>query len=452
MTRMTRMTLKTALLIGLAHGLMACEMPPPEPGLVLPERMSWETDPVIKAVGLVPDANYTFILERPSLWGGTATETSTLIYTANDRGEIDTSRQPANGAEDGSVFYPFRAMTYKREPADGLSPGELRIRLSGPDNDLIDEAIILAGADRNELVEMDFSADFPGAFILKKKSASSPQPAIVLLGGSEGGDGAARMAAPDLADAGFTVLGLPYYSPAWGNSEQQFPGLNRSFAALPIDYLEDAVRVLRARDDVRAGHVMLKGVSKGAEYVLLAGALIPDDSPGGGFCAIVADVPTDVVWEGWGAAPEGHPEGQSFSSFSYRGEALDFVPYANISRGIDRSDPYTLAQSHADGRKAHPDRVAPARIPVEQIDEPVLIIGGDKDSVWPSGPMARAIKATRDEAGLTTTAFIYEEGGHGVGGTPFRRGNTADGEARAENYPATLRFLLDAAKRKDCRG
>ncbi|MEL7232737.1 MAG: hypothetical protein AAGJ85_09540 [Pseudomonadota bacterium] len=41
--------------------------------------------------------------------------------------------------------------------------------------------------------------------------------------------------------------------------------------------------------------VGLWGVSKGAEYVLIAGERIE------GIDAIAAIVPSDVVWEGWGA-------------------------------------------------------------------------------------------------------------------------------------------------------
>ncbi|MGB3457477.1 MAG: acyl-CoA thioester hydrolase/BAAT C-terminal domain-containing protein, partial [Litorimonas sp.] len=190
-----------------------------------------------------------------------------------------------------------------------------------------------------------------------------------------------------------------------------------------------------------------QGGSKGAEFVLLAGSLIPDSSPGGGFCAIVADVPSDVVWEGWGPGTTGG----AVSSFSWQGEALPFVPYKEMGRALNPNDDYTMTQAHSEGRKAHPELVEPARIRVERIDEPVLLIGGDKDTTWASGAMARNIAATRDAAGLDTEAYIYPEATHGVGGTPLVRTSSANLDARLKNFPATIAFLKRHAARKDCR-
>ena len=105
---------------------------------------------------------------------------------------------------------------------------------------------------------------------MKAVGARGKQPLLVVLGGSEGGDGGARYNAPVMALEGYTVLGLPYYSPAWFGNGAQFPELPRGFAELPVDYLENAVAEARKRNDVDPDHVLLMGGSKGAEYVLLA--------------------------------------------------------------------------------------------------------------------------------------------------------------------------------------
>ena len=423
--------------------LAACQSLPDTPTLDVEDRFRWADRPVIRAAGLEPGRPYTLELARVSAWSDSASERSSLTYTSDAKGRLDTSAQAADGDFEASPYVPIRTLSYKDEPLTDLAPGRLRIRLRADDDTLVAERVVGIGSDMSALVEDPLGDNFPGAFVLRRADSRDPSPAVVVLGGSEGGDGSARSAAPRFAEAGYTVLGLPYYSPAW-SGEAEFPDLPQAFSELPIDYLESAVAALRSRPDVDADHVMLVGASKGAEYVLLAGSLIPDTSPGGGFCGIVANVPTDVVWEGWGDGPRK-------SSFSWQGEALPFVPYANIGAGIDPNNDYTLAQSHADGRDANPDAVAPARIRVESIDEPVLVTGGDKDTVWPSGPMARNIKTTRDAAGLETEAYVYTDGSHGVSGTPLRRGSRADTEARLENYPATMAFLARNAKRDGCR-
>ncbi|MEO0784994.1 MAG: acyl-CoA thioester hydrolase/BAAT C-terminal domain-containing protein [Pseudomonadota bacterium] len=109
-----------------------------------------------------------------------------------------------------------------------------------------------------------------------------------------------------------------------------------------------------------------------------------------------------------------------------------------------------MTEAHENGRAAFLDRSARARIAVEKIDEPVLLIGGDQDTTWASGNMARTIAAQREAAGLPTELYVYENASHAVGGTPIARVRAADLEARLENFPATIEFLKRNAERKSC--
>lgn len=59
------------------------------------------------------------------------------------------------------------------------------------------------------------------------------------------------------------------------------------------------------------------------------------------------------------------------------------------------------------GRAANPDRVAAARIPVEDIAAPVLVAGGHDDQVWDSGGMAQAIAQARDKADRFPRVFEF---------------------------------------------
>lgn len=99
---------------------------------------------------------------------------------------------------------------------------------------------------------------------------------------------------------------------------------------------------------------------------------------------------------------------------------------------------------HDEGRAANPDAVEAARIPVEQIDVPVYLLGGMADAVWASGEMAVSIAEARAHKGLETQLYVYADAGHGLSGTPTRPSGAAEAAAKAEAFPALMAFL-DAA-------
>lgn len=281
----------------------------------------------------------------------------------------------------------------------------------------------------------------PGSFFATPEG-SGPFPTIILLGGSEGNDGSARRKAPSLLAEGYAVLGLPYYSPGWGDQPRKFPELSAGFDSIPVDYLETARDWLRARDDVDGSAIGILGGSKGAEMALLAGSLIE------GFAAIAAIVPSDVVWEGWGPGTKAG----TVSSFSWRGQPLPFVPYEGMGEEFanpsgDGGRP-RLRLPHDKGRHAYPERAVAARIAVENIDEPVLVAGGDADNVWNSGEMAQNIAERRAALGLPTVAMIYTDAGHSLtgDGSPNDYSTQAELEAQREVWPTTLAFFAQHLK------
>lgn len=297
-------------------------------------------------------------------------------------------------------------------------------------------ALAAQGSDAVSPTEILVGEDLPGSFFATPEG-DGPFPVIILLGGSEGNDGSARRKAPDLLAEGYAVLGLPYYSPAWGGQEQKFPGLSAGFDAIPVDYLETARDWLRSRADIRSDAIGILGGSKGAEMALLAGSYID------GFAAIAAIAPSDVVWEGWGP---GTTSG-TVSSFSWRGEPLPFVPY--IGMGEEFANPSgengrpRLRLPHDRGRHAYPERAIAARIAVEKIHEPVLVAGGDADNVWNSGEMAQNIAERRAMSGLPTVSLIFTDAGHSLSGdgSPNDYSSEADLEAQRKIWPTTLAFF-----------
>ena len=294
-------------------------------------------------------------------------------------------------------------------------------------------------------------AKFPGAQFATVRDPADTQrkrPAIILLGGSEGGTYVTR-AAGAVASRGFAVLALPYYSPTdWQTGRAELASLPAAFMDIPVERLNEARAWLQTRSDVDATRIAIHGTSKGAEFALLAGVHLP------WVTSIVAIVPSDVVWEGWG---DDTAKAGTRSSFALNGKALPFVPYADFAEefaGYRTGEAVRVRRPQDKGRAANPAAAVAARIPVERIKAPVMVIAGQEDQVWNSAMMAHNIAERRAQAKLDTVSLIYTDAGHYLSGTgynpttqydagPSKAGGTPEGNARAQAdaWPKTIAFL-----------
>lgn len=393
----------------------------------------------VQVRGLEPGSlaivNATRFNNRSQAWYDT-----TAAFRADGLGRINPMSDPPvaaqwTGVDPTGLFWSMQRAEMQAEPpatprAWGLVTFSVDVDADGLP-DATGEVELLRG--RDDLVEIPVDESMPGAFLMRPPG-DERLPVVIAIGGSEGNDGAARSVGRQLASRGFAVLGLPYHSPAWGDQEQKFPELPRAFANLPLESLRDARDWIQTHEDLDGDNIGIWGVSKGGEFALAGASRIE------GFAAIVAYVPSDVIWEGWGVG-RGQPVP---SSFSWEGKPLPFVPYLGMSAEFakgQRDQPVKIRLAHDAGRLANPDRVAEARIEVEVIDEPVMLVGGDGDTTWDSGDMVRNIKERRDAAGLETLLIVNREAGHGLSGhayTPLDRHAAA---VRREAFPAMIDFL-----------
>ncbi len=106
-----------------------------------------------------------------------------------------------------------------------------------------------------------------------------PHPAVIVLGGSEGGL-PGRSAAPLLASHGYATLALAYFG---------LPGLPRGLVNIPLEYFGRAIAHVRATIAPRNDFVAVHGGSRGGELALLVASLSAD------IRAVVAVVPSGVV-------------------------------------------------------------------------------------------------------------------------------------------------------------
>jgi dienelactone hydrolase len=416
----------------------------------------------LRIQGLAPGVRVHVTAQRPrSEPGASSVFESQALFTASPRGEVNLATDPPvsgsyEGADLRGLFWSMRPskqprpagwlasevrFTARQDSAEGpvLAEGRLRITLQRPG------------------VSVERVAAFEGAVLARPVGEiERKRPALILLGGSEGGSRITQDA-PLWASHGYVALGLPYYSPAgfgpdgkggMGPLPPELPGLPASFVDIPVDRLQAVRDWLAQQPGVDAERIGVMGTSKGAEFALLAATRMP------WIRAVVAVVPTDVVWEGWG--PAAPVPGQS-SSFSWQGKPLPFVPYKGMNEemaGFATGAEVRLRRPQDAGREANPERVPAARIPVENYAGPMLLIGGMDDQVWASGPMARNIADARRRANLPVQSLVYEGGGHALGGhgwspttlynaTPYKIGGTPAVEARAQSdaFGKTLQFL-----------
>jgi dienelactone hydrolase len=194
-----------------------------------------------------------------------------------------------------------------------------------------------------------------------------------VLGGSEGGSSFARRMAPRFAARGYAVLGLPYYSPGFGGG-REIPSLPGSFVDVPVERLDSARAWLAAQPGVDGDRVGLYGASKGAEYALLGAAHLP-------WVRAVAAVAAQRRGVGGLGAGVGRGRHAGVVRARRAGAAVRAVRgmQAEFAAAQAEKRAVSLRGPHDRGRRAHPERVAAARIPVERFAGALLVAGGELD-------------------------------------------------------------------------
>lgn len=281
-------------------------------------------------------------------------------------------------------------------------------------------------------------------------------PVILHLHGSEGGSTAkARDIAQRYAEAGFATLAINYFEWDYEVGGLPVPNAHRN---IPVELLDRARLWLAARPEADAARIALVGNSKGGEFAMVGAAIYP------WVRAAVGCVPSDVIWEGYGAvswdgsAVRSLPDPGTYSSWSFKGKPLAYIPtYADRRDGfIDNSDRYDRARAEFSGE------ARAARIPIERTGAALFLIGGDRDRTWSSGAMVRSLVNAMDAVGkgAQVEPFVVPTGGHFLCGdglyphrawqednpSPFAPDIDAQGTAEYNAYVAKLDFLRRALR------
>ena len=238
-------------------------------------------------------------------------------------------------------------------------------------------------------------------------------PGIILVPGSAGG--IPEEFAERLAYQGFTVLALGYFA---------LEGLPPYLESIHLEYFQEAFRWFNTLKTVNENYVGLIGYSRGGELALLLGSLFPNLMH-----AIVAYVPSSVVCGGFP-----HP---NKPAWIYKGKPI--TPFLsglmndneNLTEGEDlllatksgkipfhantEQDPYEISDLFLARNEKH-ELLNSAVIPVENITCPLLIITGNKDSIWPSSIYAKHVMDRLDQMNskIKRTHICYPNAGHGL--------------------------------------
>jgi dienelactone hydrolase len=287
-----------------------------------------------------------------------------------------------------------------------------------------------AQAHETAVIASAVTADGMVGEFFRPATAEGPVPAVLVLGGSEGG------LAPDvtrearlIAQNGMAAFQLAYFGVGH---------LPQSLQLIRVEYFTRAIAWLQSQPGIDPERVAILGTSVGGEAALLIAAYDP------AVHAVVAAVPSGIVWQGLAAWGQRNPA----SSFSWAGEPLPDLPHRAAQNG-NTFDRYAVA---LDALARHRDVI----IPIERIHGPVMLICGARDAVWPSCPMSEMAAAQLRAAHFAypVTLLAFPKAGHAVFGPPLAAsapglpalgslGGTAaaNNAARMVDWPAFFTFL-----------
>lgn len=386
---------------------------------------------------------------------------SRATYQADAQGRVDLSRDaPVSGSYSGVAAM---GLIWSQAPLDSKNrdafnqpanaPLVTQLRMTSGDTTLDAELIQRLAAEgvtrqdirENGLVGTLYLPPGPG-----------PHPAVMILNGSGGGINEPRAAL--YASHGYAAFALAYF---------KAPGLSDYISNTPLEYFKTGLDWLR--NAVKPAHdfVALSGQSRGGELVLLLGATYPAD-----VSAILAYVPGAVVHSAQNACDPAL--GREGAAWLLNGKPIAHVWENNRSASWAPFDEGPAPHRHEKAiltALEDPQAVARARIRVENIQGPVLLLSGTDDGSWPSSLYSKMVrdKLLEVKHPYPVTWLDYQDGGHAillpyvpttqhvyahpVSGKISTTGGNAKDNARAddESWAGALQFLRDAVTARAAR-
>ncbi|WP_050470100.1 acyl-CoA thioester hydrolase/BAAT C-terminal domain-containing protein [Herbaspirillum chlorophenolicum] len=306
---------------------------------------------------------------------------SSACFIADAQGEVDLAMSPALDGDYGGIDpmgllwsqQPLQAGKRDNFHADVTAPLVTAITASGTQGAASAELVQRLAAEgviRREVREQGLV----GTLFLP--AAPGPHPAVMIVNGSGGGINEPRAAL--YASRGYAAFALAYF---------KAPGLSNYISNTPLEYFERGLDWLRAEVQPKDDFVAISGQSRGGELVLLLGATFPQK-----VSAVLAYVPSALVHSGQNAAD---PEvGREEPTWLLRGQPLPHQWEGNRTASWKPFDEGPSPHRHELAMLTaleDEEAVARARIPVERIQGPVLLLSATDDGSWPSSVYCRMV-------------------------------------------------------------
>ncbi|OYU84263.1 MAG: palmitoyl-CoA hydrolase, partial [Burkholderiales bacterium PBB5] len=203
-----------------------------------------------------------------------------------------------------------------------------------------------------------------------------PHPAVLVLNGSGGGINEPRAAL--YASHGYAAFALGYF---------KAPGLSDYISNTPLEYFETALRWLHQEVKPLQGFVALSGQSRGGELVLLLGSMFPAL-----VSAVIGYVPGAVVHCAQNACDPAL--GREGPAWLYGGQPIPHVWQDNRTASWAPWDEGPEPRRHTNALLTallDAAAVERARIRVERIRGPVMLLSATDDGSWPSSLYSRMV-------------------------------------------------------------
>ncbi len=211
-------------------------------------------------------------------------------------------------------------------------------------------------------------------------SDSARQPLVVAFGGGSGGNDWERNYLKDKRDQflsrGFAVLAIGYFK------TDHSPG---SLDRISLNAIADTILHIAARHpEIDTSRIILMGASKGAELVLNLASRFPR------FKGV-------IVLSGSHVSFPALTISANTSSWQFNNQEVPYVPAPiKIIGPAIQGDLYTAFSMMLEDQNA----VERARIEVEKINGPILILSGTNDEQWPATEMSEEVIKRLDQKGF----------------------------------------------------
>ncbi|PKT71319.1 palmitoyl-CoA hydrolase [Streptomyces populi] len=339
------------------------------------------------------------------------TWTGRAVFNADDKGVVDLDHaEPKTGTYRGADGM---GLFWSMTPAKG-DPGKSWFRTNDPQEAASYQVRLTVQAGSRTIAERRLTRTWAMSGVHRKEltvahdklrgelflpPSHGPRRApVLLLGGSEGGLSSPLTAAL-LASRGHPALALCYFD---------CQGRPKNLAAISLEYLATAARLVRDQPQADAQRLVVIGGSRGSEAAQLMAQYYPD---------LVRD-------------------------------AVVYMPSRNTNGAYYRGC-FSCGRGQAawtrNGKVLH---LIP--IPLDHVRGTVLAIAGGDDPVWGSLSSAESIAQERNATGHKHEALLYPKAGHAVadfpylpetGGSHLGGTRTANARAKADSWPHVLQLL-----------